>query len=131
MTHIPKGAFKRASHNPNARATQNYSVVEYLSQTLLSLKFRPHVATRTPHRQNRTGVIHGTGLMPQHCKRVKKLYKMTKNLKGALQHLGARAYARNRDRTKRAYVHKARLLGEKPARLLNGAFIEIGRPPNH
>jgi hypothetical protein len=33
MTHIPKGAFKRASHNPNARATQNYSVVEDLSQT--------------------------------------------------------------------------------------------------
>jgi hypothetical protein len=33
MTHIPKGAFKRASHNPNARASQNYSVVEDLSQT--------------------------------------------------------------------------------------------------
>jgi hypothetical protein len=33
MTHIPKGAFKKASHNPNARATHNYSVVEYLSQT--------------------------------------------------------------------------------------------------
>ena len=32
MTRIPKGAFKRASHNPNARATQNYSVVEDLSQ---------------------------------------------------------------------------------------------------
>jgi hypothetical protein len=42
---------------------------------MLSLKFRPHRATRTPHRQNRTGVIHGTGLIPQHCKRVKKLYK--------------------------------------------------------
>jgi hypothetical protein len=33
MTHIPKSAFKRASHNPNARAAQNYSVVEDLSQT--------------------------------------------------------------------------------------------------
>jgi hypothetical protein len=33
MTHIPKGAFKKASRNPNARATQNYSVVEDLSQT--------------------------------------------------------------------------------------------------
>jgi hypothetical protein len=33
MTCIPKGAFKRASHNPNARAAQNYSVVEDLSQT--------------------------------------------------------------------------------------------------
>jgi hypothetical protein len=33
MTCIPKGAFKKASHNPNARATQNYYVVEYLSKT--------------------------------------------------------------------------------------------------
>jgi hypothetical protein len=33
MTRIPKGAFKKYSHNPNARATQNYSVVEDLSQT--------------------------------------------------------------------------------------------------
>jgi hypothetical protein len=33
MTHIPKGAFKKASHNPNARVAQNYSVVEDLSQT--------------------------------------------------------------------------------------------------
>jgi hypothetical protein len=33
MTCIPKGEFKQASHNPNTRATQNYSVVEDLSQT--------------------------------------------------------------------------------------------------
>jgi hypothetical protein len=33
MTCIPKGAFKKASHNPNARAAQNYSMVEDLSQT--------------------------------------------------------------------------------------------------
>jgi hypothetical protein len=33
MTHIPKGAFKKASHNPNARAAHNYSMVEDLSQT--------------------------------------------------------------------------------------------------
>jgi hypothetical protein len=33
MTHIPKGAFKKASHNPNARAAQNYSVLDDLSQT--------------------------------------------------------------------------------------------------
>jgi hypothetical protein len=32
-TYIPKGAFKKDSHNPNARATDNYSVVEDLSQT--------------------------------------------------------------------------------------------------
>jgi hypothetical protein len=28
MTRIPKGAFKKSSHNLNARASQNYSVVE-------------------------------------------------------------------------------------------------------
>jgi hypothetical protein len=33
MTCIPKYAFKKDSHNPNARAAQNYSVVEDLSQT--------------------------------------------------------------------------------------------------
>jgi hypothetical protein len=33
MTCILKGAFKKSSHNPNARATQNYSMVEDLSQT--------------------------------------------------------------------------------------------------
>ena len=33
MTHISKGTFKKSSHNPNARVTQNYSVVEDLSQT--------------------------------------------------------------------------------------------------
>jgi hypothetical protein len=33
MTCIPKGVFKKASHNPNARASQNYSMVEDLSQT--------------------------------------------------------------------------------------------------
>ena len=33
MTRIPKGTFKKAFHNPNARAAQNYSVMEDLSQT--------------------------------------------------------------------------------------------------
>jgi hypothetical protein len=33
MKHIPKDAFKKASHNQNVRVTQNYSVVEDLSQT--------------------------------------------------------------------------------------------------
>jgi hypothetical protein len=33
MTCIPKGAFIKSSHNPNARAAQNYPVVEDLSQT--------------------------------------------------------------------------------------------------
>jgi hypothetical protein len=33
MTHISKVVFKKASHNPNVRAAQNYSVVEDFSQT--------------------------------------------------------------------------------------------------
>ena len=33
MTCIPKGAFKKYSHNPNTRASHNYSMVEDLSQT--------------------------------------------------------------------------------------------------
>jgi hypothetical protein len=33
ITHIPKGAFKNSSHNPNARVAQNYSVMEDLAQT--------------------------------------------------------------------------------------------------
>jgi hypothetical protein len=37
MTHIPKDTFKKYSHNPNARASQNYSVVEDLSQTLCAM----------------------------------------------------------------------------------------------
>jgi hypothetical protein len=40
---------------------------------VLSLKFCPHVATRTPHRQNRKEFIHGTRLIPQHSKRVKTI----------------------------------------------------------
>ena len=31
--HIPKGVLKHSGHNPNARATQNYSVVEDLGHT--------------------------------------------------------------------------------------------------
>ena len=31
--HIPKGVLKNSGHNPNARATQNYYVVEDLGQT--------------------------------------------------------------------------------------------------
>jgi hypothetical protein len=40
---------------------------------LLSLKFRPHRATRTPHRQHKKIVIHSTRLIPQHIKRVKTI----------------------------------------------------------
>jgi hypothetical protein len=31
--HIPKGVLKRSTHNPNARASHNYSIVEDLGQT--------------------------------------------------------------------------------------------------
>jgi hypothetical protein len=33
ITCIMKGVFKKASHNPNARVSHNYSMVEDLSQT--------------------------------------------------------------------------------------------------
>jgi hypothetical protein len=33
MFHIPNGAFKKASHNPNSRDSKNYSIVEDLAQT--------------------------------------------------------------------------------------------------
>jgi hypothetical protein len=39
MTRIPKGAFKKDSHNPNARATQNYSVVEVCLKPLMRCPF--------------------------------------------------------------------------------------------
>jgi hypothetical protein len=42
MTHIPKGAFKKDFHNPNARDAHNYSVVEDLAQNpyaMSSLEF--------------------------------------------------------------------------------------------
>jgi hypothetical protein len=37
MTHILKGEFKKASHNPNTRDAWNYSVVEDFSQTPCAL----------------------------------------------------------------------------------------------
>jgi hypothetical protein len=33
MPHIPKGVYKCASHNPNARATPNYLTIEEFAQT--------------------------------------------------------------------------------------------------
>jgi hypothetical protein len=101
-----------------------------IQRMVLSLKFRPHVATRTPHRQNRKEVIHGTRLIPQHSKRVKTIQNGQKIARRFTSSGRARACAQQL-RTRRAYVHKARLFGEKPARLLNDAFIETGRLPNH
>jgi hypothetical protein len=37
MPHIPKGVFKRSSHNPNAWAAQNYFIVEDLAQAPCAL----------------------------------------------------------------------------------------------
>jgi hypothetical protein len=87
---------------------------------LLSLKFRPHRATRTPHRQHRKTVIHGTRLNSTAQKGVKTIQNDQK-LQGALHPLGARARAQYL-RTWSAY---ARLWGAKPARLPNGAFMEL------
>jgi hypothetical protein len=61
---------------------------------VLSLKFRPHRATRTLHRQHRKIVIHGTRLNSTAQKGVKTIQNDQK-LQGALHPLGARARARN------------------------------------
>jgi hypothetical protein len=57
---------------------------------LLSLKFRPHRATRTPH-QHRKTVIHGTRINSTAQQKGSKLYKMAKKLQSALHPLSARA----------------------------------------
>jgi hypothetical protein len=60
---------------------------------LLSLKFHPHRATRTLHRQHRTGVIHGTKLSPQHSQKGQKTIQNGQKLQGTLHPLGARMRA--------------------------------------
>ena len=37
MPKIPKGVFKKSLHNPNARDSSNYSMVEDLAQTLCAM----------------------------------------------------------------------------------------------
>jgi hypothetical protein len=88
---------------------------------LLSLKFRPHRATRTPHRQHRKIVIHGTRLIPQHSKRVKTIQNGQK-IKRRLAPTG-----RERARAQHLRIWSAyeRLCGEKPARLPNDAFMKL------
>jgi hypothetical protein len=49
--------------------------LDFEGSHLLSLKFRPHMATRTPHHQNSNEVIHGTELISQHSIRVKNYTK--------------------------------------------------------
>jgi hypothetical protein len=87
---------------------------------VLSLKFRPHRATRTPHRQHRKTVIHGTrGLIPQHSKRVKTIQN------GQKIKMRCAPTARARAQHLREVGAYARLWGAKPARLPNGAFMKL------
>jgi ribosomal protein L20 len=62
---------------------------------LLSLKFRPHRATRTPHRQHRKTVIHGTRINSTAQQKGQNYTKMAKKLKGALHPLRTSARAQH------------------------------------
>jgi ribosomal protein L34E len=88
---------------------------------LLSLKFRPHRATRTPHRQHRKTVIHGTRINSTAQKRGQNYTKVAKKFKSASRPWKTRACA--------PYLRKtgayARLWGAKPVRLPNGAFMKL------
>jgi hypothetical protein len=88
---------------------------------LLSLKFRPHRATRTPHRQHRKTVIHGTRISSTTQQKGQNYTKLAKKLKSASHPWKTRARAQNLH-TSGAY---ARLWGAKPVRLPNDAFMEL------
>jgi hypothetical protein len=90
-------------------------------ETLLSLKFRPHRATRTPHHQHRKTVIHGTRINSTAQQKGQNYTKLAKKLKSASRPWKTRARAQHL-RTSGAY---ARLWGAKPARLPNGAFMKL------
>jgi hypothetical protein len=88
---------------------------------VLSLKFRPHRATRTPHHQHRKTVIHGTRINSTAQKKGQNYTKLAKKFKSASRPWKTRACAPYL-RTSGAY---ARLWGEKPARLPNDAFMKL------
>jgi hypothetical protein len=88
---------------------------------LLSLKFRPHRATRTPHHQHRKTVIHGTRINSTAQQKGQNYTKLAKKFKSASRPWKTRACAPYL-RTSGAY---ARLWGAKPARLPNGAFMKL------
>jgi hypothetical protein len=88
---------------------------------MLSLKFRPHRATRTPHHQHRKTVIHGTRINSTAQKKGQNYTKLAKKFKSASRPWKTRACAPYL-RTSGAY---ARLWGAKPARLPNGAFMKL------
>ena len=48
---VPKGVLKCSGHNTNARATQNYSVVEDLGQTPCAMSMLEVLQTCPPHRR--------------------------------------------------------------------------------
>jgi hypothetical protein len=62
---------------------------------LLSLKFRPHRATRTPHHQHRKTVIHGTRINSTAQQKSQNYTKMAKKLESALHPLRTRACAQH------------------------------------
>ena len=88
---------------------------------LLSLKFRPHRATRTPHHQHRKTVIHGTRINSTAQQKGQNYTKLAKKLKSTSHPWKMRTRAQHL-RTSGAY---AQLWGEKPARLPNDAFMEL------
>ena len=91
------------------------------SNHVLSLKFRPHRATRAPHHQHRKTVIHGTRINSTAHKKGQNYTKLAKKLKSASRP-GKTSACAHYIRTSSAY---ARLWGEKPARLPNGAFMKL------
>jgi hypothetical protein len=90
-------------------------------QPTLSLKFRPHRATRTPHHQHRKTVIHGTRINSTAQQKGQNYTKLAKKFKSAVRPWKTSACAPYH-RTSGAY---ARLWGAKPARLPNGAFMKL------
>ena len=51
LPRIPKGVLKCSGHNPNARATHNYSVVEDLGQTPCAMSALEVLQTCPPQRR--------------------------------------------------------------------------------
>jgi hypothetical protein len=90
-------------------------------EQLLSLKFRPHRATRTPHHQHRKTVIHGTRINSTAQQKGQNYTKLAKKFKSA-SHPWKTSTCTPYLRTSGAY---ARLWGEKPARLPNDAFMKL------
>jgi hypothetical protein len=89
---------------------------------MLSLKFRPHRVTRTPHHQHRKTVIHGTRINSTAQQKGQNYTKLAKKkFKSASRPWKTSACAPYL-RTSGAY---ARLWGAKPARLPNGTFMKL------